>query len=1075
MRSVEDWLAACEGLRREGSEWVGPCPICGGEDRFHVKAGTRGANALAYCRNCKANYGQEEMFKRLKRAAFGGTGGKGSGGPRTEADRIDYARRIWEAARPFGDLLEDDHPAGKWARWKIKADHGYRFPVEVRWLDGDDEVRPRGRSLRPGAGSLVFAFKRPGETHVTGVELLHVGPDGRPVADGGEDPMEKRTYGVRQGAVAVLGEPALDVVSGTLTVVEGLADGLAVAARSGYPVVITGGTSGLKTAVLEQLAVDHGWEALDIWPDGDDPKSSRLAVKVAKRLNGRHKITATVRDIPQGEDPASLARARGTWKGGAPPLATEAEQPSPDGADPDGDDPSDCTYHAIARRFLSKWADRILVVQTAAGEHGWHGKNTPGYGELTAYSLEDRGTWSDENTQWRKWLLTVLDEMAARATELNPRAQRKALKEIHRLRQNRHAVVDIRLSLAVLVDKARDENAPPQAYPDVMVCRVTRLDADLDVIGCRNGVIDLREGQLLSPHEGRERFITRYTDVDFKPDAEHPAVDRLLAHLKKEEQRYWWQVLGLALLGRSGKRMYLVRGPPNGGKTTMAEALVGALGRNVYAGEAKDSALAPSGDLGSHSTELQAFANPRRVVVMDEVTSPRGKLDVATVKRLTGQGSFVYRRLREEPRTAKASATLFLICNPQSVPNLRLEDPAMQDRLRVLEFPAVPEDERDPEFIEVIRTRAFREALLARLVEVASTLQPGRPPDDVPTVAAFTKALVEEDVGEFGAFAARLKPVAGVNTSFKSIWEALCKEQGGDPQDTRVGLVTRRTLTRKLRQHLPELPLPKQVWVDGKNCRGWKDWVLTEAPLPAEEAEKLKAETRSLKQDNERLAEQLERLIRELKEKWAWTSEEVDDYRARRLVPCWLWERDDYGRVKYFLEDGREIKRSRQDSEAGRYWHVLATDEEVSAEGENPYSRVVDVRPEYKSAKRQAGIFHDRLLGGRVAPPWRGWMDRWLLQFDESTAGESVRQFDARFEPRDESDQVARRYDPARLQEHVLKTELGRARNSSEQRALQILGKLAERMRLDPDEPEHNPVVVHIRVVPQRAPTPTAN
>ena len=33
--SAEEWAAKC-GLTRRGREWVGPCPSCGGTDRFHV-------------------------------------------------------------------------------------------------------------------------------------------------------------------------------------------------------------------------------------------------------------------------------------------------------------------------------------------------------------------------------------------------------------------------------------------------------------------------------------------------------------------------------------------------------------------------------------------------------------------------------------------------------------------------------------------------------------------------------------------------------------------------------------------------------------------------------------------------------------------------------------------------------------------------------------------------------------------------------------------------------------------------------------------------------------------------------
>ena len=50
MRGDPSRVADALGLRRVGSEFKGPCPICGGTDRFHVKAG-RSADFLMHCRH----------------------------------------------------------------------------------------------------------------------------------------------------------------------------------------------------------------------------------------------------------------------------------------------------------------------------------------------------------------------------------------------------------------------------------------------------------------------------------------------------------------------------------------------------------------------------------------------------------------------------------------------------------------------------------------------------------------------------------------------------------------------------------------------------------------------------------------------------------------------------------------------------------------------------------------------------------------------------------------------------------------------------------------------------------------
>ena len=60
--SLSDWLAAVPGLQRVGSEHHGPCPACGGEDRFRVLD-----DGAAFCRQCAPEGG--DGFPALLNAA----------------------------------------------------------------------------------------------------------------------------------------------------------------------------------------------------------------------------------------------------------------------------------------------------------------------------------------------------------------------------------------------------------------------------------------------------------------------------------------------------------------------------------------------------------------------------------------------------------------------------------------------------------------------------------------------------------------------------------------------------------------------------------------------------------------------------------------------------------------------------------------------------------------------------------------------------------------------------------------------------------------------------------------------
>lgn len=61
-QTVEDWVAALD-MKRHGSEWKSPCPVCGGDNRFHVKQGH--SQVLAYCRHGCSSH------QELREAVFG--------------------------------------------------------------------------------------------------------------------------------------------------------------------------------------------------------------------------------------------------------------------------------------------------------------------------------------------------------------------------------------------------------------------------------------------------------------------------------------------------------------------------------------------------------------------------------------------------------------------------------------------------------------------------------------------------------------------------------------------------------------------------------------------------------------------------------------------------------------------------------------------------------------------------------------------------------------------------------------------------------------------------------------------
>ena len=65
-RTQDDWARALHNLKRVGSQLQGPCPLCGGKDRFRVNA-TGGA----FCNQCLPDGSDTARFTELIRTVFG--------------------------------------------------------------------------------------------------------------------------------------------------------------------------------------------------------------------------------------------------------------------------------------------------------------------------------------------------------------------------------------------------------------------------------------------------------------------------------------------------------------------------------------------------------------------------------------------------------------------------------------------------------------------------------------------------------------------------------------------------------------------------------------------------------------------------------------------------------------------------------------------------------------------------------------------------------------------------------------------------------------------------------------------
>ena len=292
---ADEWVAALD-LTRRGGEWAGACPLCGGEDRFHVRD-SGGGRAAVGCRGCIDGQPDGERAKRfgeVLRAAFPDRGGGVARFPvlrvpRTRPTPVNghaavdsaIAGRLWAAAVPADDTPARAYLAGRWV-WPPDG-IGPDLPASVRWL-------PRGAAVslykvpEDTAGFLVFAFRLPGDD-LAAVELEALLTNGtRP------DPRWRKTYGPRTGAAF---EAAAD--GGATVLCEGAVTALAARwLHPGCRVLATGGTSGLEAAARQV----KGRLVLEV--DGDTAGRARVARIQAARPLGEVQAAFS----PPGQDAA---------------------------------------------------------------------------------------------------------------------------------------------------------------------------------------------------------------------------------------------------------------------------------------------------------------------------------------------------------------------------------------------------------------------------------------------------------------------------------------------------------------------------------------------------------------------------------------------------------------------------------------------------------------------------------------------------------------------------------------------------------------------------------------------------
>jgi putative DNA primase/helicase len=235
----------------------------------------------------------------------------------------------------------------------------------------------------------------------------------------------------------------------------------------------------------------------------------------------------------------------------------------------------------------------------------------------------------------------------------------------------------------------------------------TDFDCDPWLLGCANGVVDLRTGELRQPDP--TDLITKSTGVPFDPSATSPNWAHFIswAMLDREEMvSYFQKLLGYSLCGVVSERIVIsMYGTGGNGKTTALNAMrviSGDYGLAVASKTFEAATFASGGGSADpHITQLKGA----RVVRTSEVEDGM-QVATNTLKVLAGNDEIVGRDLYAK-RTSTFDPTFTLWIAANSKLQVPADDQAIWDRMRFIPFEArITDDAKDKEIDQKLAAEA---------------------------------------------------------------------------------------------------------------------------------------------------------------------------------------------------------------------------------------------------------------------------------------------------------------------------------------------------------------------------------
>ena len=237
------------------------------------------------------------------------------------------------------------------------------------------------------------------------------------------------------------------------------------------------------------------------------------------------------------------------------------------------------------------------------------------------------------------------------------------------------------------IKKTRSQNGRKNMIAGVshfMPILPKQLDRDRTIIGMKNGVLDLKTGEL-KPHDSKY-FLTKQIPFAYHADAPRPErwlkfLDEILLS-DKELIRYIQKAVGYSLTGSNAEQCaFFLHGTGNNGKSIFLEVLRYIFGD--YASNIQANTIMIQQKSGNSASSDIARLQGARLVTCSE-TAEGVRLNEPLIKQMTGDDMITVRKLYCEEFEFRPEFKLWMATNHK--PTIRGTDKGIWRRIHLIPF-----------------------------------------------------------------------------------------------------------------------------------------------------------------------------------------------------------------------------------------------------------------------------------------------------------------------------------------------------------------------------------------------------